>query len=546
MATAQTPLSGSSGGWSPTDGRVLVLAATSKDAELANGVLTSAGLSTHICETFETFTDEIRAGAAVVLVAEEELSSAHTAALARILAGQPAWSDLPILVLARPGADSAELGEAVRALGNVTLLERPLRVATLLSAMRTAIRARERQYQIRGHLSDRVRAEVLLRQSDQRKDEFLATLGHELRNPLAPLTTGIQLLKANANHDRGVIAIMERQLGHLSRLVDDLLEVSRVTRGVIEVRREPTDLSFVVQSAIETSRPAIALAGHQLTVELPEEPVSVLGDAVRLTQVFANLLSNAAKYTNTGGRIWLRVWRDGDEAAVSVRDTGIGIPSAQLDAIFDMFTQVDRSNRRSQGGLGIGLTLVRSLVSMHDGTVEAKSDGPGQGSEFVVRLPVVAAQSVEEQPAPAVSTLPARRVLVVDDNADAADTLGLLLRRLGAVVCVSHSGLEALEALDTFHPDAVLLDIGMPGMDGYEVARRLRANPDHRDVLLIALTGWGQAQDQRRSRAARFDHHLIKPPDLATLRNLLWDGWVPAAGGHVDPSFSGEMPDQVP
>jgi signal transduction histidine kinase/ActR/RegA family two-component response regulator len=514
-----------------TDGRVLVLAATSKDAELAESVLSSAGLTCEICETFEAFVAEVRTGAAVALVAEEALSSAHTGLFARILAGQPPWSDLPLLLLSRPGADSADLGEAVRALGNVTVLERPLRVATLLSAMRTALRARERQYQIRGHLAERTRAEVLLRLSDQRKDEFLATLGHELRNPLAPLTTGIQLLKANGQQDRSVVAVMERQLGHLTRLVDDLLEVSRVTRGVIEVRREPIDLRFVAQSAIETSRPAIALAGHDLVVDLSDEPITIDGDAVRLTQVLANLLSNAAKYTNSGGQIWLRVRREENHAVVSVRDTGIGIPPTQLEAIFDMFTQVDRSSRRSQGGLGIGLTLVRSLVSMHDGTVEATSEGPGRGSEFIVRLPISATRSVEQRRHATMASLPPRRVLVVDDNADAAETLGLLLGRMGATVCVCHSGLEALETMDVFRPDAVLLDIGMPGMDGYEVARRVRASADHSDVLLIALTGWGQEQDQRRSRAARFNHHLIKPPDLATLRNILCDGWTAPSEG---------------
>jgi signal transduction histidine kinase/ActR/RegA family two-component response regulator len=507
-----------------TDARVLVLAATTRDAELADAVLSAAGLTTNVCATFDALLAAIAGGAAVVLVAEEALSPERTQALARLLAHQSPWSDLPLLVLARPGADSAELGDAVLELGNVTVLERPLRVATLMSAMRTAIRARERQYQIRGYLAERARAEALLRESDQRKDEFLATLGHELRNPLSPLTTALQLLKAGARQDRGILAVMERQIGHLTRLVDDLLEVSRVTRGIIEVRKQPTDIAFVVHSAIETSRPAIALAGHELSVDLPAEPLTVNGDPVRLTQVFANLLSNAAKYTNSGGRIWLSARRDGGEAVVSVRDTGIGIPPAQLDSVFHMFTQVDRSSRRSQGGLGIGLTLVRSLVGMHDGTVEARSGGLDQGSEFIVRLPLVAERRAVEKPKEPLEALPARRVLIVDDNADAAETLGLLLRRLGATVWVSHSGLEALDALDAFHPDAVLLDIGMPGMDGYEVARRLRAGR-HRDVLLIALTGWGQDQDQQRSRAARFDHHMIKPPNLDVLRSVLSDGW---------------------
>jgi signal transduction histidine kinase len=505
---------------------VLVHAATRKDAELAHGVLAPAGLRADICSTVEALVTELRSGAAVVLLAEEALSHAHTAALARALAQQPPWSDLPLLILTRPGADSAELGDAVRALGNVTLLERPLRVATLLSAVRTAMRARDRQYEIRRYLAERIRTEELLRQADRRKDEFLATLGHELRNPLAPMLTGLHLLKATPDQNAGVIAVMERQLGHLTRLVDDLLEVSRITRGLIEVRREPIDLGWIVQSAIETCRPSIAVAGHELSLDLPAEPITVEADTVRLTQVFANLLGNAAKYTNSGGHIHLRVWRERDRAMVSVRDTGIGILPDQLASVFEMFTQVDRSSRRSQGGLGIGLTLVRTLVTMHGGRVHARSDGPGTGSEFVVELPVVATTRHEVNGRGPVGRFPPRRILVVDDNADAAETLGTLLQTLGATVRVSRSGPEALEQSDAFNPDTVLLDIGMPGMDGYEVARRLRASSAHADVLLIALTGWGQEHDQYRARAAGFDLHMIKPPDLDVLYDVLWKGWA--------------------
>ena len=510
---------------SGSDRRLLFLAATAKDASTTQKLLTSLGIEVCTCQSVDALVEQLAGGAGAVLLSEERVSGGHRAALQTALGTQPPWSDLPVLVLTRPGADSAESGDLVRTLGNVTLLERPLRLATLVTAVRSALRARERQYQIREHLAERSRAEASLRLADQRKDEFLATLGHELRNPLAPLLTAIQLLKT-VDATEPVVArvrpVMERQISHLLRLVNDLLEVSRITRGLIEVRREPIDLAFVIHSALDTSRPMLDAARHHVDVDLPAEPVIVHGDPVRLTQVFANLLNNAAKYTNANGHIWLRLWKRGTTAFVSVRDDGIGIPPGQLDSVFEMFTQVDRSNRLAQGGLGIGLTLVRSLVSMHGGTVEARSKGPGAGSEFVVALPITTAgRSLPEPAAPAVSALPPRRVLVVDDNQDAADTLGALLSTLGATVSVAHSGPAALEALDSFRPDAVVLDIGMPEMDGYEVAKSIRATPRHHGVLLIALTGWGQEADQLRSRAAGFDHHVVKPPDVARLRELL-------------------------
>jgi signal transduction histidine kinase len=510
------------------DSRVLVLAPTSKDAALTQTLLSSAGVRIELVPTFDALVRELRAGAAAILVPEETVSPTHNATLRDVLAEQPPWSDLPVLVLTRQGADSVELKEAVRTLGNVTLLERPLRVATLLSAVRTAIRARDRQYQIRGHLIERARAEESLRLADQRKDEFLATLGHELRNPLAPLLTGLQLLKLAGLKDpvaAKVAPVMERQISHLIRLVDDLLEVSRITRGIIDVQREPLDLASIVRSAIDTSRPILEAAHHELTVDVPTETIAITGDAVRLTQVFANLLTNAAKYTNTGGHIWLTVRREGERALISVRDNGIGIPSDQLASVFDMFTQVDRSSRRTQGGLGIGLTLVRSLVTIHGGRVEARSPGPGAGSEFVVDLPILVGRRVKLKTdrTGALTAFPPRRILVVDDNADAAETLGALLAGLGATVSVVNSGRAALDMLETFNPDTVLLDIGMPEMDGYEVSRRIRATGNHGDVMLIALTGWGQEHDHRRSRAAGFDHHLVKPPDIDKLRDLLTD-----------------------
>jgi signal transduction histidine kinase/CheY-like chemotaxis protein len=506
------------------DRRFLILAPTRKDALLTISLLPD-GVVGEVCPSLTTLIEAVEQGAAAILIAEEWVASSGCARLAEVIAMQPAWSDLPVLVLTRPGADSGDVAHAVRTLGNVTLLERPLRVSTLTSAVRTAIRARERQYQIRGYLADRLRAEEALRVADQRKDEFLATLGHELRNPLAPMQAGLQLLKlSNLPDDRSVRAVdvMERLLQHLVRLVDDLLEVSRITRGLIDIRKEPVDLGSILRTAVETSRPLVDAADQHLVVEIPAAPVSIAGDAVRLTQVFANLLNNASKYTEHGGHIWLTLAVADASAVVSVRDDGIGIPPAQLETVFGMFTQVDRSQRRAQGGLGIGLTIVQSLVSMHGGTVEAHSDGANAGSEFTVRLPVVA-----EEARPSTSTalpdqFPPCRILVVDDNADAAETLNMLLTELGATVTVANSGPEALRALDSFEPDALLLDIGMPGMDGYEVSRRIRSS-NHADVLLIALTGWGQGEDRQRSKNAGFDHHLVKPPDIDLLRNILAD-----------------------
>jgi CheY-like chemotaxis protein/two-component sensor histidine kinase len=314
---------------------------------------------------------------------------------------------------------------------------------------------------------------------------------------------------------------MDRQLRHLLRLVDDLLEMSRISRGLVKIQTDVVDLASVLRTAVDTSRPLIDRAGHTLQVELPDEPIAVSGDAVRLTQVFANLLTNAAKYTSDGGRIWLHATREGSRVVVSVRDNGIGISPSHLGTVFDMFVQVDRSDRLSQGGLGIGLTLVKTLVRLHGGRVEARSEGVGTGSEFVVELPLVAEPVTAAGSNWALAPLPSRNVLIVDDNHDAADTLATLLRSLGVTVAVAHSGAEALAQMPLFRPDAAILDIGMPEIDGYALARLIRADARSRDVLLIALTGWGQDHDVRRAYEAGFDHHLVKPPDLDKLRRWL-------------------------
>ncbi|HTN83934.1 MAG TPA: GAF domain-containing protein [Sorangium sp.] len=371
-----------------------------------------------------------------------------------------------------------------------------------------------------------------LRDQDRRKDEFLATLAHELRNPLAPIRTGLEILQVSgsAEQEGKILGMIERQVGHMVRMVDDLLDVSRITRGKVELRRERVDLRAVLNSALETSRPLIEAAEHELAVRLPAEPLLLDADPTRLAQVFANLLNNAAKYTPRGGVIRLAGQRDGAAVVVRVMDNGVGIPADMLPKVFDMFTQVVRSIDRAQGGLGIGLTLVRRLVELHGGTVHAESEGPGQGSTFTVRLPLAAvALAAAEGPAsrprssgPATrDATAALRVLVVDDNVDGAESLALLLRMSGHRTRAVHTGPEALTAARELGADVVFLDIGLPGMDGYEVARRLRADPGFAGLVLVALTGWGTEDDRRRAREAGFDHHLTKPVDAADVRRLV-------------------------
>ena len=377
-------------------------------------------------------------------------------------------------------------------------------------------------------VTERKRAEEALREADRRKDEFLALLAHELRNPLAPLRNGLEVIRVAADDARAVAearAMMERQLGHMVRLIDDLLDISRVNRNKMELRRSRVLLSDVVNSAIETARPLIDAAGHTLTVSLPTEPVALHADLTRLAQIFSNLLTNSAKYTERGGRIWLTATRRGESVFVSVRDDGIGIPADALPSIFDMFSQVDRTIDRSTGGLGIGLALVKGLVEMHGGTVAAASAGEGQGSTFTVRLPALEGRQAPEAPrtsdAGAAASGPKRRIMVVDDNRDAAASLAMLLKLLGNEVHTAHDGVDAVEATDEFRPEIILMDVGMPRLNGYEATRRIREQAWGRSSIIIALTGWGQDGDRRMSQEAGCDGHLVKPVNLPDLENLL-------------------------
>jgi signal transduction histidine kinase len=425
-------------------------------------------------------------------------------------------------------------------------------------------------HSLQTEITERARVELALKEADRHKDEFLAMLAHELRNPLAPIYNAVQLMRRKPLEDPQLAwsrDVIERQTAHLSRLVDDLLDVSRITRGKINLAKESLDVSSLIERAVETSHPLITERSHDLVLDIPKEPLKVLGDPTRLTQALGNVLSNAAKYTERGGRIAIAVRRDGAEVVIRVSDTGEGIPADLLPVIFNLFTQLERTSGHAQGGLGIGLALVRRLVEMHGGSVTAHSDGVGKGSEFVIRLPVQTeieamfgteaksnGQRIEMAPVDAAPVIPIggqittlnpfqpslganaegdrvkRRILLADDNNDALESLATLLELGGHEVVTASNGALALECAERHRPEVMLLDIGMPMLDGYEVARRIRIQPWGRNITLVALTGWGQDTDRRRSREAGFDSHLVKPLDMDKLTELLERLPAPAAG----------------
>ncbi|HEV8362093.1 MAG TPA: ATP-binding protein [Gemmatimonadaceae bacterium] len=678
-----------------TNERVLVLAPTSADASLSRLILSEAGVEASVFKSLTALAAEIDETVAAVLLTEEVFVAPDVPTLLEALRRQPPWSDLPVILLSGAGADSAAAAWAIELLGNITVLERPVRLTTLVSAIRTAIRARRRQFELRDQFVDLERAEAALRKqserqrllgeaaaillstdepdammhalfakiaphfgldayfnymlndvgdalwlesfdgiskdeargmerldlgeavsgfvalqrrplvvsnvqdssdprvqlvkgyglrvyachplfaenrllgtlafasrqrdqfaaeevefmqtichyvtaayervrlirelrdADRRKDEFLATLAHELRNPLAPIRNALHIMQL-AEDDGAAIdqarTMMERQLKQMVRLIDDLLDVSRITRGKLDLRKERVELAAVISNAVDTTRPLIEAAGHSLTVSLPPQPIYLDADPMRLAQVFANLLNNAAKYTDRGGRIWLSAALDEREIVITVRDTGIGIPAEALPTVFEMFAQVDRSLEKSQGGLGIGLTLVKRLVEMHGGTVEARSDGPGKGSEFIARLPVVPSRKSSRKPQGdnvRVQPQMSCRILVADDNRDAAESMSMLLRMMGNEVRTVHDGVQAVEEAAAFRPDVVLLDIGMPRLNGYDVARAIREQRWGAGMVLVALTGWGQDDDIHRADEAGFDQHFTKPVNPAALERLI-------------------------
>ena len=511
--------------------RALVLTPTGRDAALVAGLLRTAGVASLVCRDVGHLCAEVHAGAGVVVVAEEVFTAPALRCLLDELARQPAWSELPLVVLTAPGQTSrgsTRLAEALEPVANVTHLERPVRPLTLASTVRTALRARRRQYQVRDLLAAQERAIRDSRAQVEQRDEFLAMLGHELRNPLATLTASLHLLD-ELRWDAAAVAeqrpVLERQTRHLARLVDDLLDVARITRGTFALQRSPLDLAELARRCVASTEVRFRDAGVTLAcaADAPPGAVTVDGDPVRLEQVVTNLLTNAVKFTPAGGTVRVSVRAADGRALLSVRDSGIGIPPDMLPRVFDLFTQAHASIDRRLGGLGLGLTIVRRLVDLHGGTVTARSDGPGRGSEFVVSLPLAApaprpATNGDGGPGPRAAN--ALRVLVVEDNPDARGVMRRLLRLWGHEVEVAGDGPEGLDKALSLRPDVVVLDVGLPGFDGYEVARRVRSG-GLRDVRLIALTGYGQPEDRKRALDAGFNAHLVKPVDPAKLSELI-------------------------
>ena len=635
----------------------MLAAPTARDAEITQTILARAKIACVACPNLSRLSREIEAGAGAILLTEEALGAAGTDELLATLRKQPAWSELPLVILMRGSDRLPTSARVLDSLTNVTLLERPAPIRSVVSAVQTALRGRERQYQIRDqihaihdaeqrarqlqqqlelavdasqlgtfycpmplgkivwnerckvhfwlppdaevdfdlfysllHPDDRERArqavaacvyggeiydieyrtvsargdvrwvhatgrtyrnandepirfdgttqdvterkhlEETLKLANRRKDEFLALLAHELRNPLAPIRNGVEIMRllgpGNPQIIRDTGELIARQVTHLARLVDDLLDVSRVTQGKVLIKEEPVELASAINNGIELAQPLIDAKRHKLSISLPTtEALRVRGDPTRLAQIVGNLLDNAAKYTNADGRISLSVVREGDEAVITVEDNGVGISRGLLPHVFELFTQGERSVDRAQGGLGIGLSLVKSLVELHRGAVAAASAGYGTGSTFTVRLPVLMPPHAPASPAqgalPTNQSSARRRILVVDDNEDAALSMGLLLEQDGHEVQYAYEGRSALDVAQVFEPEVALLDIGLPGLNGFEVAQQLRARPQTAGALLVALTGYGQSEDRQRTQAAGFDHHLVKPVEPQMLLALI-------------------------
>jgi len=510
--------------------RVLMAAPTRRDVDVTDQLLRKAGVyAVPLERDVDAMSRQLRAGAGAVLLADGSLDDRRIDALLAGLAGQPSWSDVPVVLLTRDRERSPSAARMVATLTNLTLMDLPVSTASMVSAVLAALRARRRQYDIRDQLIAQLQAEQALRDADRRKDEFLATLAHELRNPLAPIRTGLQALgRLPPGEDEQATRLrqmMERQVQLLVKLIDELLDVSRISTGKVRLERERVDMRSVVEAALESSGPALDAGGHELRVELPGAPVWVLGDRTRLSQVISNLLTNAAKYTSFGGSIRVVLGADGADAVVRVWDNGAGIPPEMLERIFDLFGQVDRTLDRAQGGIGIGLSLVRELMILHGGSVTAESPGLGEGSTFTVRLPALGAGLAESSsdiaPPGSAGGMRRLRMLVVDDNVDAADTLVLMLEACGHEMRTAYSGAAALQLAGQFRPDVVLCDIGLPHIDGYTVASRLRGDPHFVSTVLVAVSGWGTEEVKRRARNAGFYFHLVKPVDLESVNRIL-------------------------
>ena len=491
--------------------RILIYAPTGQDAVLAAKVLATAQIDSQVCRTLAELAEQLELGVGAVLTVEEALAPGGYQLLQQFVARQPNWSDLPIVLLTHRGADSPQVRQAVAGLGNLSLMERPVRTLALLTALHAILRARSKQY--------------MVREAARRKDEFLASLGHELRNPLAPIRTSVALLAhlyPNAPQPARIKETVERQVRLLTRLVDDLLDVARITSGKIKLQRQHFALAAMMNHVAELCAGAADAKRIHVTYQLPPEYVTLHADYARVVQILANILSNAIKFTPQGGQVLVSARGDEQCLEVRVRDSGIGLQPEAIPRIFRMFEQNETVNGQFSSGLGIGLSLSREFAEMHGGSVEAHSEGPGQGSEFVVTLPVIsqAGSAAVERGAPEELDGRKIRALVVDDNQDAADSLAALLEIDGFDVRTVYDGAAAVEATALASPDMIVMDLGMPGMDGYETARAIRQQAGAEHILMIALTGWGQNDARRRTVEAGFDHHLVKPVELEQIVKL--------------------------
>ena len=499
---------------------VTIVTPHAADAQIAAGFLGEHGIASNHCASLTELAGLPSDSIACVLVVEEALAEPQLSELQQAIQLQPTWSDLPIILIAREATPLGKLVDTVFPMaGNITVLQRPLHPVSLVSAVNVAMRARARQYQVRDLLALRDQA---LRQ----RDEFLAMLAHELRNPLAPIRNAAHILGGmrveDPNFER-CRTMIDKQARHITRLVDDLLDVSRIELGKVELRMQAVELNECVSAAAEACRPITNSHRHAVNLNLAREAIWVQADPVRLEQCVSNLIVNAAKFTPDGGTITVEVLRDGPIGVVAVSDNGVGIKPDKLESIFELFAQDEVGLARTQGGLGIGLTLVKRLIQLHGGSVRASSEGPGKGSRFEARLPLAPAQAASLPSRGAAGEGAAHRVLIVEDADDARESLALLLASWKHEVIHACDGPQGVRlALET-HPDVGIIDVGLPGFDGYEVARRIRRGSHGHAIRLIALTGYGQASDRAKAIEAGFDLHLLKPVDPTVLREVLAD-----------------------
>jgi two-component system, sensor histidine kinase len=508
------------------DDRVLVVAPFGYDAKVIADVLARENVTALLCADLVQVCHEAQRGAAALVIAEEAIL-ADRRILSELLSHQPAWSDIPIILLVSSttmNPNGKLTGEKLSSDGNITLLERPLHINTFLSTIRVALRSRERQYQVRDLLQQR-EADLRQREQDLRaRDEFLAMLAHELRNPLAPIRNALQVLKLVGPNDKRTERpreIIERQITHMVRIIDDLMDVSRVERGKVQLCYEPVELSHAVSRAVESCRASIQARGHELHLSLDTEPIWIDADPTRFEQMISNILNNAAKYTAPGGRIWVSIRREEGHGFVDVRDNGRGIAGDMLEKVFDIFTQVRSSLDRNEGGLGIGLSLVKKLAQLHGGTISASSPGLGKGSTFTLMLPLrtEAPSLAEDEKTNLLGD--ARRILVVEDNDDSRESLQMMLSLFGHSVDVAPDGETGLRMLLQQEPDLALIDVGLPGLDGYALVQAALSAKPTLKTRLIALTGYGQPEDQRRALQSGFANHLTKPVAPDNLASII-------------------------